>query len=719
MNMSPVPARPLHIPLKLAVLSLGMSQVFGNQAFAQAAPVSQLRTVTVTAPNALSPTEGYSALSSVGATKTDTALNEVPQSVSVVTRQQIEDQRPRTVAEALRYTPGVFTGAAGSTTRYDYIVLRGFSDHPTANVFLDGLRLIGDPDGYNTVQMDPAVVERLDVIRGPASVTYGQAAPGGLVAITTKRPRQEAQRQLELNIGTRQQRSLMFDTTGAVAGRPDMSYRLIVKGAGADQQQRGAETERYVVAPSFQWNLSDRTSLLLQAYWQNEPKTGYHGALPYEGSAVPHNGRYISRRFNESSPQDDMHRRQQFVGYQLDHAFTPDWRVQQKYRYQKSETDVRQFSQYGWVSDTSDDVYRSYARSHEDSSAHIIDTALLGRVRTGALTHDLMFGVDYQRSGNDGYNSYQYLTTALNTRNPVYDDSGAFVVPTFFNRDREQTGLYVQDQVSVGKWRLTAGLRHDSAEVSDRNPELGTTSKWSGSQLTTRLGAVYLADNGLAPYASYSEGFDPSMAYAVDADGNVLEPLESRQYELGVRYHPPGRDMQLAAALYHLEQKNLAQYNLQTFSYDPIGEVRSRGIELEAQARLTPRLSLLAGYTFSDMEVTAGQYEGNAPYLAPRHKASLWLSYAMDAGLTLGGGVRHTSSLWADSDNTAKVAGVTVADVSLRYDLARLNPSMKGASVQLNVNNLFDKKYVASCYSLVACYYGEERNVNATLSYKW
>src|SRR5690606_11792214 len=123
-------------------------------------------------------------------------------------------------------------------------------------------------------------------------------------------------------------------------------------------------------------------------------------------------------------------------------------------------------------------------------------------------------------------------------------------------------------------------------------------------------------------------------------------------------YQPLGRDMQLAAALYRLEQKNLAQYNLQTFSYAPIGAVRSLGIELEAQASLTPRLSLLAGYTFSDMEVTAGQYEGKTPYLAPRHKASLWLSYAFEAGLTLGGGVRHTSSLWADSDNTAKVAGV-------------------------------------------------------------
>lgn len=717
MHTSPRPA--ILAPLNLALLSLAISHAFMGNALAQRTAPSELGTITVTGQGAFIPTEGYSVRTTAAATKTDTALKEIPQAVSVVTRQQIEDQKPRTIAEALRYTPGVFTGAAGSTTRYDYIVLRGFSDHPTANTFVDGLRLIGDPDGYNTLQLDPSVVERLDVIRGPASVTYGQASPGGLVAITTKRPLLETQREMAVTLGNDRQRSTTMDLTGAVSGRDDMSYRLVARAAGADQQQKGAKTERYVVAPSFNWNINDNTSLLLQAYFENEPKTGYHGALPYEGTVVAHNGKYISRAFNESSPSDDMSRRQQFFGYQLEHVFNDNWSFQQKYRYQESKTNLTQFSQYGWVSADSDSVYRSYARSEEKSRSHNIDTALSGTLETGAVTHNLLVGIDYQTSENNGYNSYQYLATTLNTVNPIYDDSVRLVVPTHFNRDRNQTGIYLQDQMAIGKWRFTAGLRHDNAKVSDYNPVTGNKSEWSGSHVSPRLGMVYLADNGLAPYISYSEGFDPSMAYATDTAGNVLKPLESKQTEVGIRYQPPGTNTQLSAAIYTLKQKNVAQYNAMTFKYDPLGEVESRGIELEAQTQITPKLTALAGYTYSDMKVKKGALKGNTPYLAPAHKASLWLNYGFDSGVDLGGGVRYTSSLWADSENTAKIPGVTIADLSLRYDLGRVNPAMKGAKVQFNVNNVFDKKYVASCYSTYACYYGEERNISATLSYRW
>lgn len=709
------PAHPLGNALCIATLALAVNQAF-------AADSTMLDTVVVTGSQeagANAPTRGYAVKSSQGATKTDTELKEIPQAVSVVTKQQIEDQKARTITEALRYTPGVFTGAVGSTTRYDYIVLRGFSDHPTANEFLDGLRLFGDPDGYNTLQLDPYAVERLDVIRGPASVTYGQASPGGLVAITTKRPQSTDAHELSLTLGSDKQRALGLDFTGAVAGRDDLAYRLIAKGAAAEQQQDGASTERYLLAPSLDWKIDASTSLLLQAYLQKDPQTGYHGALPYEGTVVPHNGKTISTDFNESSPSDGMSREQQFYGYQLEHAFNDKWKFQQKYRFQISETDLTQYSQYGWVAADSDSQYRSYARAAERSESHILDNSLLGSFSTGSVQHNVLAGLDYQTGENKGYNSYQYLATTIDTVNTSYDNSSSTFSPAYFNRKREQLGLYLQDQLALGNWRLTAGLRHDQAEVSDTNPQTGSSSSWSGNKLTRRLGVVYLADNGLAPYASYSEGFDPSLAYATDTSGNVLKPLESKQSELGIRYQPKGSSTLLSAAVYDLEQKNVAQYNSSTFKYDPIGVVRSRGVELEANSKLNDKLSLLAGYTYSDMEVTEGNYQGKTPYLAPAHKASLWLDYAFDSGLNLGGGVRYTSWLWADSANTAKVPEVTLVDLALRYDLARLDPALKGTSLRLNVNNLLNATYVASCYSTYACYYGEKRNYSATVSYKW
>lgn len=699
----------------MASLALAVQQAYA------ATDSSTLETVKVNADqrnDALAPTQGYQVGSSKSASKTDTPLQDIPQAVSVVTRQQIEDQQARTISEALNYTPGVFTGAVGSTTRYDYIVLRGFSDHPTANEFLDGLRLFGDPDGYNTLQIDPYVVERLDVVRGPASASYGQAAPGGVVAITSKRPLQSDYHELSLTVGNHQQRSLGLDFGGAVAGRDDLSYRLVAKGSAADQQQNGASTERYVLAPSLNWKISDSTNLLLQAYLQKDPSTGYHGTLPYYGTVVPHNGKTISTSFNEGSSGDGMSRDQQYFGYQLEHRINDALTFRQQYRLQLSKTDLSQYSDVGWVSDSSDLLNRTYARSSERSTAHIIDNNLEARFSALGLRHTVLAGLDYQTSRNKGDNSYTYTGTTINPFNTVYDDSSHPLSYKYFDRKRDQTGVYLQDQMALDNWKLTAGLRHDQAKVSETNTGTGVSNSWDGGKTTGRLGLVYQAANGLSPYLSYSEGFDPSQAYATDTNGNVLKPMQSKQSEVGIRYQPSS-DIQLSAAIYDLRQSNVAQYNATTFKYDPIGKVRSRGVELEANARLSPRLSLLAGYTYTDMEVTEGSNQGKTPYLAPAHKATAWLDYAFDSGINLGGGIRHTGWMWADSANTLTIPGVTLYDLRLRLQLGQFSPSLKGSTLQINANNLANKTYVASCYSSYACYYGEKRNISATLSYKW
>ncbi|RBB94527.1 TonB-dependent siderophore receptor, partial [Pseudomonas sp. MWU12-2115] len=167
----------------------------------------------------------------------------------------------------------------------------------------------------------------------------------------------------------------------------------------------------------------------------------------------------------------------------------------------------------------------------------------------------------------------------------------------------------LQDQMALGNWKLTAGLRHDQAKVSETNTGTGSRTSREGGKTTGRLGLVYEAENGLAHYLSYSEGFDPSQAYATDSHGNVLKPMQSKQSEAGLRYQPTS-DIQLSAAVYELQQSNVAQYNAISFSYDPIGKVRSRGVELEANAKLSKQLSLLAGYTYTDMQVTEGSNQG-------------------------------------------------------------------------------------------------------------
>lgn len=707
---------PLGLALALCAAGLALGQA------ARADDSATLPTVTVNADqaaDALAPTHGYSAPTTRAATKTDTPLNETAQSVSVVTRRQIEDQNPKTLAEALNYTPGVYSASIGSSTRYDYIVLRGFNDHVNTNEWLDGLRLLGDAEGSNALQIDPWAIERIDVVRGPDSVAYGQSSPGGLVALTSKRPLDTAQRQIELGVGSHSQRWLGIDLTGPVSDRPDLSYRLLAKGQAGGTQQGFASTERYLLAPSLSWRIDGRNRLLLQAYLQNDPATGYHGSVPYYGSVVARNGRTLASGFDDGSPTDGMRRTEQLYGYQFEHDFNDRWQFRQNLRYQKSRIASQQVYQAGWIG-ASDMLTRYASAGQESSEGFTFDNQLQGRFETGAVRHTLLAGVDAYQLKNDGYNRYG-TASSIDAYAPSYSSENiVFGAPVFFSHRVEQTGVYLNDQLALDHWRLDLGVRQDHAEIKSVTVASGATSRWDGDKTTKRVGLSYVADNGLTPYASYSEGFDPSASYYTDASGNILSPQQSKQKEVGLKFQPQGSQTQLAVAAYDLRQENVAYRNPVTLVYEPVGVVRSRGVELEAKTRVGKRLSLMASMTFNSMKIVEGTEKDHTPFGAPSRMASAWADYAFDTGLSVGGGLRYIGPQWADSANTVRLASVTLVDLSLRYDLGRFDSSLKGAALRLTASNLFDRAYVASCYnSLNYCYAGDRRNLTAAVNYQW
>ncbi|TDR82848.1 TonB-dependent siderophore receptor [Paludibacterium purpuratum] len=682
-----------------------------------------LPTVTVNAASAgaQAPTAGYTARSSAAASKTDTPLNELDQSVSVVTRQQIETQNPGTLSEALRYTPGVYGNLIGANTRYDYVVLRGFgSGSPASNEWLDGLRLLGDASGNNKPQIDPFFIERIDVVRGPASVLYGQSSPGGLVALTAKRPLSEPLHQLELSEGNRQQRALGLDMTGPLAGRPDLDYRLVIKAQSANQQQSLSQSERYAVAPSLMWRIDSRNRLLLQAYLQKEPEIGYNGSVPYQGSAVDHNGWRLPASFDDASPTDGSRREQQFYGYRFEHDFNTDWQFRQNLRYQRSKVRSQQVYQTGWAADNSNLLNRAASMNEEHGEGYVIDNQLQGHFATGALAHTLLVGVDAYRLWNDGYDRTGTVS-AIDASAPSYaNENIAFGAPVPFSRRNMQTGLYLQDQLAWQQWRLNLGLRHDRAELASANPQTGSNANRRDDKTTRRAGLLYLADNGLSPYFNYSEGFDPNGSGYVDANGNILPAQQSRQKELGIKYQPANSPLQLSAAVYDLLQQNMAYFNPVLNYSQPVGSVRSRGIELEAKTRVGKRLSLMASFSANRMRIEQGAQQGNAPFGTPARMASLWADYAFDNGWTLGGGARYLGPVWLDDGNTLQLPSSTLVDLSLHYDLGRLNSSLRGASARLAAGNLLNRTYVASCYNNATyCYFGAKRNLTATLGYQW
>ncbi len=677
--------------------------------------------------NALGSMEGYNATHSSVATKTSMPLVETSQTVSVVTRQQMDDQGSQTVSQAMRYTPGVMVNPYGATHRYDYLAMRGFNDGSVDNIFLDGLKMMGDSGTYSSMQIDPYFLERIDVLKGPSSVLYGRSLPGGLAALTSKQPTKEQYRQIQATVGNNNQRGAGFDFSGPLDDEGRLGYRLIGLVDQADTQFDHVEEKRYAIAPTLSIEFSPDTSLMLQAYLQHDPESGYHGGLPAEGTLYRRNGRYLSDSFFEGEPDaEKFERTQQMLGYQFQHRFNDVWSFRQNFRYMDSTVESEQVYSAGWVGDTSQ-LARAYTGADETIHSWIIDNMLQAEFYTGAAQHTVVAGLDYQR--RKARVDYRGGNVAnLDAFSPVY---GAVVTPTWVDestRRLEQTGLYLQDLVEIDRWRLSLGLRQDWVESTVENHTYGGKTKDDPSQFTGRAGLLYLFDNGVAPYLSYSESFNPN-AFADEA-GNPLAPTEGKQWELGIKYQPNGSDNLYTASLFHIEQENLATKQADENFYRPVGAVRSQGLELEARLQLSDSLRMLGSYTFTDIEYSKSVFstvvdgldnKGNTPTQSARHMASIWADYrflggALD-GMSTGAGVRYVGKGWADAENTVRVPSYTLFDASVGYDLAKVG--LHGLDVRLNANNLTNERYVASCGSLSYCYLGEERNVTATLSYEF
>ncbi|MGO2132536.1 MAG: TonB-dependent siderophore receptor, partial [Halomonas sp.] len=285
----------------------------------------------------------------------------------------------------------------------------------------------------------------------------------------------------------------------------------------------------------------------------------------------------------------------------------------------------------------------------------------------------------------------------------------------------KQTGVYLQDQLNWDRWHLALGGRYDWVDIESRNRDTDATSKLDDTQFSGRAGLLYSFDSGISPYVSYSTSFTPTSF--VDSTGNLLEPMKGEQVETGLKFQPNDTQDQYSVALFHISQENVATKEQPTDPYRAVGEIESQGIEFEASTQLTEALRLQAGYAYTDITYAESDdgNEGNSAIYAPKHSASAWGYYDVMqgplAGLSTGLGVRYHADIQADRANTEQVPNYTLLDATLGYDFSQAG--LEGVSARLNVNNLLDKEYVASCNSLDFCYFGAERSVNATLSYRF
>ena len=660
------------------------------------------------------------------ATKTQLSPQETPQGISVIDEYTLDSRNADTVAQALRYVPGVNTELrGGAVTRSDLFNIRGFINYQN---FYDGLQLLYN-DWNLQPQIDMQAVQQVEVFKGPTSTLYGSMPPGGMVNLISKKPLRDAYNSVELSVGSNNLKEITFDSAGQL-GDSDLTYRFNGLANSSDGQADTSENERIMLAPSVDWQISDATLINLNAYYQKDPDMGIYTTLPAQGLFQHNaNGDLDVNTYSGDANWNKYEREMLLIGYKIDHQLSENWNFLQSFRYQHGDAYQENTYSSGLAADQSTLSRRAYL-TDETGKGVTIDNQLSGIVITGAIEHNLLLGIDYLKFKSDiGYEDA--AAPAIDLFDPHHHlidgsqlDFAASGLSSQFSIDTEQTGVYFQDQMRIGRWVLLAGGRYDTFESREKGIQYGQPVDGKVKQHNTswRAGALYEFDSGFAPFISYAESFEP--VGGLDRLGSTYEPSTATQWETGIKYSTADKQTTGSLALYRIEKENVLTRDPNGTAYDKIqaGEVRSQGIELEARTQVNRNLNLMGSYTYQDVEVTKDNsgLQGKTPVWVPDQSATAWASYDVFngplAGITLGGGVRYIGEAEVDATNSDTVPSATLVDLSLGYDLGSVDRAMDGASVTLSANNLFNERYY-SCFDTLNCWFGAERSLEASVRY--
>ncbi|WP_017522400.1 TonB-dependent siderophore receptor [Pusillimonas noertemannii] len=692
--------------------------------------VSTLSPVVVTAhlENPYGPVAGLTAGRTATATKTNTSILGAPQTINVVTRDQIEMQGAQTVNEAVGYTPGVISAFGGTDSRYDVVKARGGL---FVRQYLDGIVLPFSAYSVSVPQFDPYMLERIEVLQGPSSGLFGQTTPGGILNMVSRRPQADAQHELWLQGSHPLGGKLAFDSTGPLDAEQKLLYRITGLARKADGMTDFSEEKRALIAPSFTWRPSADTSLTLLTHYQRDRTIPQYQGLPAKGTLRDNvNGTLPHSRFSGEPSHERMDREQYALGYAFEHRFNDTWTVRQNMRYTHVDIDAR--GTPGYMLDADERTYYRVATQGLGKGSILgIDTQAQASFATGALDHTLLMGLDYVRQKDD-YRFASNMAAPIDLYNPVYGIDIPELIPRISTlQTMRQTGLYVQDQIRTGGWVITAGGRYDRADADTDNRMAGSSTPRRDEAFTGRLGINYVFENGLAPYASYSTSFEPLAG--TDFDGKPYEPMTGEQAELGIKYQPGGSDTLITLSAFQLTQQNMLTPDTQPgreFFSIQTGEVRSRGISLEARTRLWGNTDVIGAYAYTRSRITKANPDASGNSLeglplprVPRHMASLWVNHELDhlglAGLSAGVGVRYIGANYADTNASLELPANTFWDAAIHYDLGKANPNLSGFKLSLTASNLADRKYVSYCLNDLQCFYGQGRTVLLNLRKQW
>lgn len=670
-------------------------------------------------------TKGYVASESSAATKTNTPLVEVPQSVSTVTRQQIQDRNPQNLVDTIQYVPGVRVAVSGYDPRFDTFNIRGF-DATYTGIYRDGLRQM--PSGFGQFRTEPYGLDSITILRGPISSLYGSSNAGGIVDMYSKRPTETPFNEVELQVGSFDRVQGNFDLSGPGTAGNSVLYRLTGIVRESNTEAMGVPDDRVYLAPAFTFKIDPDTKLTILGEYMYA-RTGGNMAW-YNDYSGPHvqrtdiwSGDPNFNAFNQS---------QERVGYEFEHRFNDAVKFRQKARFSHIDF-VGEYIDISEQIAFSPDVWkRNNGVIKGDTQNFVMDNQVEVRGDTGALSHVVLAGVDlahvWYREGSgygDPVEDGGIVPPLVN-----YNYGQQFIptpeISTVTSQGQMMYGAYAQDQIKLGGWSLTLGGRHDWVDTSTDTD--GAVVDQNDQAWTGRAGLSYLFSSGLAPYVAYGTGFVANSGTDF-ITGTPFKSTTSESKEAGIKYFVPRSNASVTTAVFDIQQTNGLQTQCANVNgVDQCGSVqtgvlRSRGFEVEGNASFDNGLSLTAAYTYTDIRIeddTAGT-QGNVVSSSPFNTLSIWADYTFHSGFAngvgLGAGMRAIGPSFGNDENTFKNSGHALFDMAARYDLSKLASSMKGASLQLNVSNIFDTQDDVCSFDY--CYLDQGRTVLGSIRYRW
>ncbi|MEO0827373.1 MAG: TonB-dependent receptor [Cyanobacteria bacterium J06642_9] len=628
------------------------------------------------------------------ATRTDTPLDEIPQSIQVIPQAVLEDQQVIRLNDALRNASGVVSNS--NDQRGQRFIIRGFS---SSSILRDGFRLTNGSNG-NAGFQELANVERVEVLKGPAAILAGALEPGGAINLVTEQPLSEPFYELSFRVGNRELLEPSIDISGPLTDDGRLLYRLNALYRNEDYHRDfDVPVERVFIAPVISWAISDRSDLTLELEYSSEDRPADFGGLPAIGdrvAAVP-----FDRITGE--PGDNASNESLRVGYQFEHRLSDSWQIRNRFRYVSFDNNFVS-NTTAQVNENTGDLFRVWIQNAQPADSYELQTNVVGEFATGSIEHTLLVGIDLYRRDADTFRRIDPTPQPLfNIFNPVY---GLTSRPDSFNDPAPQTvetqtnnlGIYIQDQITLlDNLFLLAGLRYDTVTETSENFDLGTRDSQSSEAFTPRIGIVYQPIEPLSLYTSYSTSFAPNSG--TDRSGDLLAPERGQQFEVGARAELLGGRLSANLALFHLTKQNVATADPNSppgqFFSVATGEQRSQGVELDVIGEILPGWNIVANYAYTDADITQDNegLAGNRIFGVPEHNVNLWTIYEIQqgdlAGLGFGIGVNYVSDRFGDNANSYLLEEYFLTNAAISYQ----RDNWRAA---LNIRNLFDVNYIDS-----------------------